>query len=122
MERNGKHYFNRNSPVYGGVTFSMPSETKPGQGFRPKEVVTRMIAGAPPPIGREPVYIDPDYGVDPLARFDVPIEEMASIAERARQRIEDYKATRDSLNSKPVNTTPAPPAQATPEITEVPAT
>lgn len=87
------HYFCSASNV--GKKGFTPSKTTPGQGFRPREIVSRMMAGAPPPVGRNPVYINPDYGVDPLARFDVPIEEMAEKARLAQERLDALIAARE---------------------------
>lgn len=88
------HYFHTER-TQGKKDFG-PSVTKPNQGFRMKELIARMTAGAPPPVGRSTVFVDPKYGVDPLARYDVPIEEMAQIAENARQRIVDIEAEREA--------------------------
>lgn len=94
------------------------SRCVPGQGFRPRDVVRRMIAGAPPPVGRNPVYIDPKFGVDPLARLDVPIEEMAAIAADATERLKSMQAQRKALlaSQKTEKTPPVetPPAVSTP--------
>lgn len=102
------HYF-ASSPCKGKGSFS-ESKTTPGQGFRMRDLVSRMTAGAPPPVGRNPVYIDPKYGVDPLARFDVPIEEMAQLAQNARDRLDMLIAERDAAIAAADANDPAPPS------------
>lgn len=92
------HYFE--SPPCGKGGFA-PSETKPNQGFRMKDLIARMTAGSPMPVGRDPVFIDPKYGVDPCARYDVPIEEMAMLADNARTRMEELQRLRDEQLKTP---------------------
>ncbi|MDL2320069.1 hypothetical protein LJC45_02930 [Alistipes sp. OttesenSCG-928-B03] len=88
------HYFH--SSQSNGKSGFTASRTRPAQGFRPKDIVQRMMAGAPPPVGRNPVYIDPNFGVDPLARFEVPIEEMAEKAALATDRLNALKAAQEA--------------------------
>lgn len=102
------HYFE--SAPYNGKDCSGKSVTMPGQGFRPKDMIARMIAGAPPPVGKEPIYIDPSYGVDPLARFDMPIEELQQLSESYGMRIRELQELKEQHKAdNPPPADPPPP-------------